>query len=223
MDAFVQRTFRWAKHELCEGCWLLTAPLPADMCLSSAEFAELWRAQPEEKGKIVLRGQLQETPRKQQPYELPYYFSGMVHRPDERYPTPAYAKRLQAWLRTLAEEPPLAEYGFVPNELLINWYADGHDYIGPHSDDESQLQLTPRGETLIITTSHGAQRKFRFRRKSDNSILRDFELANNTLCVMGGLTQRQLKHEIVKVNGERGRRTGPRISVTVRHFREASK
>lgn len=205
------------KFDLCEDCWLLVAPLPPELCMTDQEFQELWNAQPAEKGRILLRGQIQETPRKQQPYELPYYFSGMLHKPDDRYPTPEYAKRLQTWLASL-DQWPFNEYKFVPNEILLNWYANGHDYIGPHSDDESQLQLTD-GRCLVVTTSHGATRKFRFREKKENKIVRDFELPNNTLCVMGGLTQRKLKHEIVKINGQRGLETGPRISVTLRHFK----
>lgn len=109
------------KFDLCEDCWLLVAPLPAELCMTDQEFQEVWNAQPAEKGRILLRGQIQETPRKQQPYELPYFFSGMLHKPDDRYPTPEYAKRLQTWLANL-DQWPFNEYKFVPNEILLNWY-----------------------------------------------------------------------------------------------------
>lgn len=209
----------WSRYDLADDCFLLLAQLPATLRLDSHAFRDLWQAQPEQHGRIVLRGKETNVPRKQQAYERSYWFAGMLHEPAPRHPTPEYALRLQAWLQSLGDTSPFREYHFEPNEVLINWYANGHDYIGSHSDDERQLQLTDRGECLVVTTSHGATRKFRFRRKSDNRIVRDFELADNTVCVMAGLTQRTLKHEIVKVAGKRGLAVGPRVSITIRHFK----
>lgn len=208
----------WQRFDLCEDCFLLTAKLPKELCLRSAEFAQLWNAQPKERGTVMMRGSLVTTPRKQQAYEVPYWFSGILHQPNDRYPTPEYAKRLQSWLQSQQFSWPFSEYDFEPNEVLINWYANGHDYIGAHSDDERQMHLTEQGCALVVTASFGAVRKFRFRDKQTNAIVRDFELDNNTLCVMGGLTQRKLKHEIVKISGQRGLATLPRISITLRHF-----
>lgn len=215
---------KWKKHVIYEGCFLWTAKLPQHMALTRDDFQTLWQQQPTERGRVVMYGQEIETPRKQQAYEKPYYFSGMTHEPEERYPTPTKVKEIQAWLAGIAqsqdeEGSPFHGYDFQPNEILINWYQNGHDYIGPHSDDETQLKLVNE-QCLVCTTSHGNTRKFRFRLKTTNEILATFDLADNTICVMGGLTQRLLKHEIVRVQGNKGLAIGPRISITYRHFKE---
>ena len=52
------------------------------------------------------------------------------------------------------------------NELLVNWYRDGSDYIGPHSDDEREL-VKGAG---IYCISYGATRDFVLCKKKDKKV-----------------------------------------------------
>lgn len=77
------------------------------------------------------------------------------------------------------------------NAILVNRYADGTDYIGPHSDDETCLD--PVGVACI---SYGAGRKFRIRDKTTKKILLDYITNNNELLLMSGNFQKNFTHEI---------------------------
>lgn len=55
------------------------------------------------------------------------------------------------------------------NQVLINWYENGLDYVSAHSNKERQLN--PDGD--IYSISIGATRKFRIRDKSKRKIVKD--------------------------------------------------
>ena len=93
------------------------------------------------------------------------------------------------------------------NGILINKYADGNDYIGKHSDDESALS-----NAGVVAMSYGASRIFRIRNKETGEIVKDIPTASNEILVMGGNFQKEFTHEIPiekKV-------TEPRYSLTFR-------
>lgn len=77
------------------------------------------------------------------------------------------------------------------NGILINKYNNGKDYIGPHSDDEKNLD-----EIGVISLSYGAPRKFRIRNKKTKKIILDINTKNNMLIHMGGDFQKEFTHEI---------------------------
>ena len=119
-------------------------------------------------------------------------------------------------------------------------YADGSHYIGPHSDDETQLAAG----APIFSISWGATRRFRLlpRRKTASNrdqkavsddygstgstdacgasgrpaapVKLDLEVANGDLVVMGGDCQKTHKHEVPKTRQLVGRR----INATFRTF-----
>lgn len=47
------------------------------------------------------------------------------------------------------------------NSVLVNWYRDGDDYVGWHSDNELELGEQP----FIASLTFGAERQFAFRHK----------------------------------------------------------
>ena len=113
------------------------------------DFDLLWELIPEEKHKVRMGGRLVEVPRYSQSYLRNYSYTGNIARakplPDILRPFLNYAR----------------EYDERFNQILVNWYEDGHNYIGPHSDDERQLiQNSP-----IMSISLGQERKFRIRNK----------------------------------------------------------
>lgn len=77
------------------------------------------------------------------------------------------------------------------NGILVNYYSNGSDYIGAHSDDEKFL-----GPLGVISLSHGATRKFRIRDRSTREIIMDIPVTSGTLIHMGGNFQKEFTHEI---------------------------
>ena len=77
------------------------------------------------------------------------------------------------------------------NGILINFYKDGTQSIGSHSDNESEL-----GNNGVVSISYGSNRKFRIRDKNTKKIVKDIELKNGDLVHMGGNFQKEFTHEI---------------------------
>ena len=87
------------------------------------------------------------------------------------------------------------------NGILVNKYYDGNDYIGKHSDDESNLS-----NIGVMAISYGTVRKFRIRDKQTNKIVKDIPTISNKIIHMGGNFQSEFTHEIPveeKVKGTR--------------------
>jgi alkylated DNA repair dioxygenase AlkB len=104
------------------------------------------------------------------------------------------------------------------NSCLVNWYQDGEHYIGPHSDDQSQILK----ESEIYCISFGATRDFILEEKRTKGSpggrieKKKIVLENGTLVIMGGTTQQTHKHSIPKAK----KVTQRRISITFRSFKE---
>jgi alkylated DNA repair dioxygenase AlkB len=96
--------------------------------------------------------------------------------------------------------------GFDYNAVLVNYYKNGEDTIGAHSDDTKHLS----GDSAI---SCGAKRKFRIREKKVKGF-RDFDMPDGCLIIMRGKNfQSNYTHEIPaeKTINE------SRMSLTFRH------
>jgi alkylated DNA repair dioxygenase AlkB len=113
-------------------------------------------------------------------------------------------------LRELADriEAELARNGTPAkfNSVLMNFYRDGNDSIGMHSDDESQLDDEP----VIASISVGTPRTFRVQHKETRTRY-EIRLSGGSLLVMKGRTQKDWRHGIFKEPG-----AGPRINLTFR-------
>jgi len=77
------------------------------------------------------------------------------------------------------------------NGILVNKYGDGTDYIGDHSDDESNLDLIG-----VVSISYGAVRKFRIRDKVTKKIVMDIPTTSDQILHMGGDFQKEFTHGI---------------------------
>ena len=77
------------------------------------------------------------------------------------------------------------------NGILVNYYIDGNEYIGKHSDDENNL-----GAEGVIAISYGAIRKFRIRDKNTNKIVKDVLTDPTKIIQMCGDFQKEFTHEI---------------------------
>jgi alkylated DNA repair dioxygenase AlkB len=102
-----------------------------------------------------------------------------------------------------------AATGHRYNSVLLNYYRDGADSMGMHSDDEPELGLAP----AIASLSYGATRTFILRHKRDKRTLK-LELADGNLLLMAGGMQQNWLHGINKT----ARQTGPRLNLTFRYI-----
>jgi alkylated DNA repair dioxygenase AlkB len=123
--------------------------------------------------------------------ELPYTFSGQTLEP----------RPLASVLQPVHEQVCTAlDYDF--NHLILNRYEGGHEFIGPHSDNESELGQDP----FIAALSLGVTRDFILTSKRKRHIQEKVPLTHGSLIVMGGRCQYRWHHEIPKqpnIAGER--------------------
>lgn len=95
------------------------------------------------------------------------------------------------------------------NLVNINYYRNGEDYIGAHSDNENESIL----ETIIASVSLGAERDFVFHHKETNKKT-SLVLHCGSLLIMSGLCQKYYKHSLPK----RPKINHGRINLTFRYI-----
>lgn len=95
------------------------------------------------------------------------------------------------------------------NAVLVNYYRDGEDYVGWHSDDEKELGSEP----LIASLSLGTRREFAFRRKSLPEEQGSVVLDHGSLLIMKPAFQRDWEHAVHCADED----VGGRINMTFRY------
>jgi alkylated DNA repair dioxygenase AlkB len=108
-------------------------------------------------------------------------------------------------LRSFLENNGLGTY----NSCLLNFYRDGKDSMGMHSDDEEELD-TASG---IASISLGGTRDFVFKHKTNDKTIK-LKLESGDVLLMLGETQKHWKHGIPK-----RAKAGARINLTFRRVR----
>jgi len=78
------------------------------------------------------------------------------------------------------------------NSVLVNYYRDGNDSNGWHSDDEPELGDNP----TIASLSLGAPRDFHLRHKQYKELKHKMSLENGSLLMMSGTTQSRWQRDI---------------------------
>lgn len=76
--------------------------------------------------------------------------------------------------------------------VLANYYRDGNDSIGAHSDDEKDLAK----DSIIASLSLGAERFFDIYSKDDGKKIKRIKLSNGSLLLMGKNMQKLYKHAV---------------------------
>ena len=97
--------------------------------------------------------------------------------------------------------------GHTFNSVLLNYYRDGRDSMGMHSDDEPELGANP----VIASLSFGAARTFILRHKHTRQTVK-LALTSGSMLLMRGSTQHFWLHGINKS----ARQIGPRVNLTFR-------
>jgi alkylated DNA repair dioxygenase AlkB len=95
------------------------------------------------------------------------------------------------------------------NSVLLNYYRDGADSMGMHSDDEPELGPQP----AIASLSYGATRSFILRHKGSKRTLK-LDLADGNLLLMTGSMQQHWLHGINKT----AKSVGARLNLTFRYI-----
>ncbi|BBN80692.1 DNA methylase [Pseudoalteromonas sp. A25] len=126
----------------------------------------------------------------------------------------SYGYSKQTLANTPWPEPLLAmrrrlqqTYGHEFNALLANWYRNGHDKMGWHSDDEAELGPQP----CIVSISLGAARKFKIKHKVTGT-QQEILLKSGSCLVMHGDSQLYYQHALPV----QAKVTGGRINLTFR-------
>jgi alkylated DNA repair dioxygenase AlkB len=170
----------------------LDLPIPNEEVLARLIADTAWRSEV-----ITLWGKQYPQPRLTAWHgEKSYTYSGLTLAPQPFTP-------LQRLIRDAVE----AASGRRFNSVLLNYYRDGRDSMGMHSDDEAELGPEP----AVASVSFGAVRTFILKHKASGQRLQ-LDLTDGSLLLMSGQLQHNWLHGINKVR----RPTGPRVNRTFR-------
>jgi len=101
------------------------------------------------------------------------------------------------------------QFGYYPNNCLLNYYENGDSSMGYHSDSIKELQQ----ETGVAIISLGAERKISFKNKQTPELIFKYLLKNGQAIYMDQAIQIEWLHAIKKE-----KKVGERISLTFRHI-----
>lgn len=155
-----------------------------------------------EQSNITLFGKQVKIPRLNTWYgDKPYAYSG----------TRFEAQPMPAELAMLKEKVEKAS-GLEFNSVLANWYRNGEDCMGWHSDDEASLGEDPQ----IASVSLGATRRFILRQKINKSNKHVVELQHGSLMLMLGRTQSLWQHALPRTKKSHD----SRVNLTFRYIKQ---
>lgn len=129
-----------------------------------------------------------------------YKYSGVLFEPEPWHPL---VWQLTDWVNQLCQTRF--------NSVLLNWYADGQQHMGWHSDDEAELGQNPQ----IASLSLGQQRFFDLKHKNLGTQLK-LELGDGALLLMAGQCQQYWQHRVPKMASA----TKGRINLTFREIKQ---
>lgn len=169
------------------------------------DFEELWNLKPESREIIKIMGKEYPVPRWQTIYLKPYNFNGMKMKSQKEIPE--CLNKIYDFANSRCKNKF--------NQMLINWYKNGHDYIGFHSDDEKEI--VEESDIFSLTLCDKSCKRI-FRIKKEQQTVCDIELKNRVYIIMGGKFQKELKHGVPKISGKKGENCGRRVNITFRQL-----
>src|SRR5690606_14793740 len=195
---------------------LFTDPLPAladaeldylpdwvDIALADSWLLALVEQTPWQQPELFVHGRYHRTPRLTAWYgdtEARYRYSGKLHEP-------------MPWTPLLDEirQRVVKQVGQSLNAVLLNYYRDGQDSMGWHSDAEPELGREP----LIASLKLGGSARVDLRRVGSTRIEHSLTLEHASLLVMRGPTQHHWQHQVAKTR----QACAPRLNLTFRLIR----
>lgn len=202
-------TIEWLSEELIE--------------YTKDQYQKLFQLRPIERGKVVIHDQETQSSRWHRSYlntplhnanyeNRSYMYSGKDPSDDASLP-----ELFQPYLDFSNKEKCEDEY----NQVIINWYLNGNDYIAAHSD--CQMHMKPNAGIALITLCEKEEdfRELQFTPKKTSLTENDFiynrlkiSALNGSIITMYGDTQNKFRHKVPKsahINTSR-------ISITLRKF-----
>ena len=167
---------------------------------ADAALSELIRTNAWEQQNLLMYGKIVDEPR-----------LSTWHSNGQSYTYSGKARHPQPWtplLRNIRQQcENQTDHTF--NGVLVNFYRNGQDHLGWHSDDE----LINGSEPLIASISLGAERRFDMRHRETGEVV-STPLSHGSLLVMSGLSQKCWEHRIPKMPMI----ADPRINLTFRRL-----
>jgi alkylated DNA repair dioxygenase AlkB len=181
----VQQSFPFGGELLFgDGSALLIPEFLSEQDADSA-LSELMRAHSWEQQTLLMYGKIVDEPR-----------LSSWHSDGQSYTYSGRARTPQPWTPLLhrIRQQCETQTHHTFNGVLINYYRDGNDHLGWHSDDE----LINGSEPLIASISLGAERRFDLRHRETGELI-STPLRHGSLLVMSGLSQKCWEHRIPKM------------------------
>ena len=175
--------------------------------ISDEDLKMFWDICPTERHEIKMMGKKIKIPRFQKAFGRSYKYSGSV----------IEAEKIPEIVQIIADKIQkelFPEYKF--NNVLANWYIDGTQYIGFHSDNTKPFK---EGSPIVgITFCEDEPRKLVIKKKTKekktNPIVTSIKMKNCSLYAMTGKDfQKNFQHGLPKQ-----KKAGRRISLTFRCF-----
>lgn len=126
-----------------------------------------------------------------------YGYSGLPMKPTPWHPKVAHLKQTVERI-----------CGHQFNAVLLNYYRNGLDHMGWHSDDEAELGTAP----WVASYNLGESREFALRRKGESKTALKFTLMHDQLMLMNPTVQHDWQHSVPI----RKRANGARVNMTFR-------
>lgn len=206
-----------------KSCWITIEWLSEELITYATEnYQSLFAIHPLQRGKVVMNNEDIVSPRwhrsyLHQPvlgstYKNSYMYSGSEGFDDLALPMP-----FQKFLDFLNKNESVNKY----NQVIVNWYQNGKDYIAPHSDCEKGM--IPNANIAIITLCEDElfPRELKLTAKKSNIEEKDslysqvkIKLKHGCIVTMHGETQKNFRHSIPKAFDN----PTSRISLTFRKF-----
>jgi alkylated DNA repair dioxygenase AlkB len=171
----------------------------------NSQYEALWNLKPTERENLLIFGKLIKTPRYVRQYLRDYKFSNVVHKGyslDSNNEGENYILELLKYVNYIS--------GKTYNGILVNWYTDGNEYIGYHSDDESKLV----SNSDIYSITFGATRDF-YLKNNETGVVHTYPLNHNNVLIMKSPCQQYYKHSVPK----RLKCKESRINITFRLYK----
>ncbi len=117
-------------------------------------------------------------------------------------------KGIKNKIETECEKLTPPQYKAIFNSVLLNYYRNGQDSMGWHSDDEKELGRNP----TIASLNLGETRRFLIRHKIDKNLKKEILLTHGSLLIMTDEMQHYWQHAVPKES----KKQQPRINLTFR-------
>lgn len=199
------------KIELPHGeSWIIVIPsIDESIQMLDELYEEIWNMHPTERPTGKIMGKTIEFPRWHETYGQTYKFVG--HEKEAQPIEHPYLKKIKKWVRNHSKVMTGKKQKY--RQILVNWYENGGDYIGFHTDNEKKL----KDNSAIYSFSFGQERDF-IVKSMDKTYKQKFSMPNNSLIIMGGEMQKYYKHSVPKRALSKCSKS--RINITMRLFEE---